>query len=64
MDFVVAAGANVWALEVKSGRSGKKSGLAAFRRRYPKTKVIMVGPDGIPLADFFASAPEEILLEV
>jgi hypothetical protein len=48
-----------WAVEVKSGRSGRTSGLAAFRKRYPKAKVWLVGDTGIPLADFFSRpAPE------
>ena len=54
VDFVVAQGRNVWAIEVKSGRSGKTSGLNRFRKRYPTAKVLLVGGSGIPLKDFFS----------
>lgn len=54
VDFVVARGRDVWAIEVKSGRSGKGLGMARFRDRYPKTQVLLVGGQGIPLEEFFS----------
>jgi hypothetical protein len=57
VDFVVTQGREVWALEVKSGRPGRLSGLAAFRARYPRSHAFLVGSDGIPLEDFFARPP-------
>jgi hypothetical protein len=54
IDFVVARGRDVWAIEVKSGRSGKTSGLARFRSQYPEAKVLLVGGPGIPLETFFS----------
>ena len=54
VDFVVAHGTHVWALEVKSGRPGKASGIRAFRKRYPKAKVWLLGEGGIKLPDFFS----------
>ena len=59
VDFVVSHGAQTWAVEVKSGRGNKASGLAAFRQRYPKAKVWLVGDTGIPLADFFSRPAQE-----
>lgn len=59
VDFVVSHGAQTWAVEVKSGRGDKASGLAAFRQRYPKAKVWLVGDTGIPLAEFFSRPAEE-----
>jgi predicted AAA+ superfamily ATPase len=53
VDFVIARGNDVWAIEVKSGRSGKSSGLNHFRSRYPAAKVLLVGAQGIPLSEFF-----------
>ncbi len=53
VDFVVAHGTRVWALEVKSGRPGKTYGIQAFRKRYPTAKVWLIGESGIKLADFF-----------
>ncbi len=54
VDFVVTRGGDVWAIEVKSGRSGRSSGLARFRQRYPAAKVLLVGAQGIPLEEFFS----------
>jgi len=61
VDFVVTQGHEVWALEVKSGRPGRLSGLAAFRARYPRSSALLVGGDGIPLNDFFARSPSDFL---
>jgi predicted AAA+ superfamily ATPase len=52
VDFVVAHGAQSWALEVKSGRGGRISGLAEFKRRYPDSKPLLVGGGGLKLEDF------------
>jgi len=54
VNFVVAHGSSVWAVEVKSGRPAKLSGLSAFRTRYPKAEALLVGSGGIPLGEFFA----------
>jgi len=53
VDFVVAHGTRIWALEVKSGRPGKTYGIQAFRKRYPTAKVWLIGEGGIKLPDFF-----------
>lgn len=54
VDFVVTRGKETWALEVKSGRPGRTSGLAGFRERYPRAKVLIIGTGGIPLEEFFS----------
>ena len=59
VDFVVSRGAQTWAVEIKSGRGHKTSGLTAFKRRYPKARTWLVGDTGIPLTDFFSSPPQE-----
>jgi hypothetical protein len=61
VDFVVSRGRDLWALEVKSGRSGKGSGLSWFRRRYPQARALMVGGQGIPLEEFFSREPATFL---
>lgn len=61
VDFVIARGTKLWAIEVKSGRSGKTTGLELFRTRYPDAQILIVGGNGIPLQDFFA-APAEMWL--
>lgn len=54
VDFVVARGRDILAIEVKSGRSGKAGGLDRFRTRYPKARALLVGGQGIPLETFFS----------
>jgi predicted AAA+ superfamily ATPase len=59
VDFVVTHGKRAWAIEVKSGRPGRLSGLAAFRKRYPKAPALLVGGEGVPLAEFFSRPATE-----
>jgi len=54
VDFILTAGAETWAIEVKSGLPGKTSGLTAFRKRYPKAKSFLIGSQGVPLEEFFS----------
>ncbi len=61
VDFVISSGSKLWALEVKSGRGGRATGLAAFRRRYPAARCLIIGSGGIPLDEFLLTSPEEML---
>lgn len=61
VDYVVETGRRTWALEVKSGRPGRTTGLTAFRRRYPDATPLIIGRGGLPLDEFFASVPAELL---
>ena len=55
VDFVVKSGKAVTAIEVKSGRRRDAlPGLAAFAAAFHPQRLLLVGGDGIPLADFFA----------
>jgi predicted AAA+ superfamily ATPase len=63
VDFVVSHGAQSWAMEVKSGRPGKVSGLTAFRRLYPEAKTWLVGGTGVPLEDFFSRTAQTFFTE-
>lgn len=54
VDFVVSRGRDVWAIEVKSGRTGKTAGLTRFCNRYPDARTLLVGGQGIPLVEFFS----------
>lgn len=60
VDFVVRAGNEVWAIEVKSGRPARATGLAAFLRRHPRARPLIVGTGGMPLAEFFSTDPAEL----
>ncbi len=62
VDYVVARGRDVWAIEVKSGRSGKATGMTRFRDRYPKARALLVGGQGIPLEVFFSKDPASWLV--
>lgn len=53
VDYVIARGRDIWAVEVKSGRSGKASGLRRLCERYPEARPLLVGAQGIPLEEFF-----------
>lgn len=61
VDYVVARGRTVWGLEVKSGRPRPAAGFAAFRKAYPKAHALIIGSDGIPLAEFLESDPRSHL---
>lgn len=53
VDYVVSHGTTTIGIEVKSGRSGKQSGMSAFKKAYPKAKSLLIGEGGIPLQEFF-----------
>ena len=52
VDFVLVNGDKILALEVKSGTSDDRSGLAAFRKEYPHAVVMLAGEKGIPWQKF------------
>ena len=58
VDFVLERGQQVVALEIKSSGAQELSGLAAFARRHPSARPLVIGPGGIPLLDFFSTSPE------
>jgi len=52
-DFILRSAKALVALEVKSGSSRQSHpGMAAFRKRYPKSRALLVGRGGIPLEEF------------
>ena len=57
VDYVIRAGDAIWALEVKSGRPGKTSGLEGFRREHPHARSVIIGSGGWPLEEFFMEDP-------
>jgi predicted AAA+ superfamily ATPase len=61
VDFVVQSGTDVVALEIKSGREGKVSGLQAFKSEYKKSRAMIIGGSGIPLQEFLSMPPEQLL---
>ncbi len=61
VDFVLHSGNEVAALEIKSGRQGKVSGLKAFKEQYKKARILIVGGNGIPLEEFLTMPPEQLV---
>jgi predicted AAA+ superfamily ATPase len=61
VDFVLRRSASVVGFEVKSGSPGKKSGLAAFTRKHPAARTLIVGAGGVPLEEFFTTDPRSWL---
>ena len=61
VDYVVARGSDIRAIEVKSGASKKLSGLARFQNQYPEAKSLIIGGPGIPLEEFFSTDPKQWL---
>lgn len=57
VDYVLERAGQLLALEVKSGRPRSAGGLAAFQKRYPKSKAFVIGSGGIPLEQFFSVHP-------
>lgn len=62
VDFVVQHGKRLWAIEVKSGRYGKLSGMGAFLKRFPKASCVTIGGPEVTLEAFFSDSPLAILL--
>lgn len=60
VDYVVTRGRETWAIEVKSGRPGRVSGLAAFQRRFPRSRSLLLGAEGIPLEEFLGHDPQSL----
>ena len=52
MDYVVAYNKQVIALEVKSGKTGKLSGLGAFDKKFNPEKSLLIGDAGIHWQEF------------
>ncbi len=52
VDYVVAYNNRVIALEVKSGKTGKLSGLGAFDKKFKPEKSLLIGDAGIHWQEF------------
>lgn len=62
VDFIVRAGLNITAIEVKSGRTGRApSGMAAFSKAFRPTRKLLVGGDGMTVEDFLSQPVDHCL---
>ena len=56
VDYVLQRGDRVIAFEVKSGRARcSLPGMAAFRRRFPDSRPLLVGGEGISVEEFLTT---------
>ena len=55
VDFVLRRGPRLIAIEVKSGRQRRLTGMDAFSRKYKPHRAMLVGDGGTPVADFLTS---------
>jgi len=61
VDFVLQRGAQLVAIEVKSGRRRDSlPGVSLFKRRFDPDRVLLVGGDGIPLEDFLTTSVADL----
>lgn len=60
VDFVVTSGRKAWAVEVKSGREKRATGLTAFCKRFPRATPLLIGSGGMPLENFFEADPARL----
>ncbi len=59
VDFVLTKGAEIIAIEVKSGkRRNNLPGLDLFAKRFHVKKKLLIGADGIPIPEFLTMEPE------
>jgi predicted AAA+ superfamily ATPase len=61
VDFVLENQGALIGLEVKSGaRRTRTSGMIRFQRKFPNSRVLLVGGDGIPVAEFLRMSLSEL----
>ena len=62
VDFVVKCNGKITAIEVKSGRTrNARIALDAFLQANGDARLLLVGPGGVPLAEFLSAKPERWL---
>ena len=56
VDFVIRRGKRLAVVEVKSGAwAGRRRGLEAFKDRFPGSRTLLAGSEGVPLAEFLST---------
>ena len=60
VDFVIKKGNQIVALEVKGGLTQKAPGMQAFNKKYPQSKLILVGQGGLSVESFLKLNPIEL----
>lgn len=60
VDYILHTPSKTWAIEVKSSRMKKATGLKRFLSLYPEAKPFIVGGTGMPLQEFFTTPKKEL----
>jgi hypothetical protein len=62
VDFVLSAGKKITAVEVKSGMiKGTLNGMVQFRKKFPSSRVLLVGSGGIGISGFLSMRIEDMV---
>lgn len=61
VDFVVRTPSGIVAIEVKSGRPRRATGLEAFLKRFPDAKPLIIGSGGLALETFLTTDPRSLI---
>jgi uncharacterized protein len=62
VDFVINFGNKLTALEVKSGHESlRHSGIDAFIKQFNPTRILLIGPKGLPLETFLSTTVDSLL---
>ena len=62
IDFVLSAGKKITAVEVKSGMiKVTLNGMDLFRRKFPSSRVMLVGGGGIGIGEFLSMRIEDMI---
>ncbi len=60
VDFVVKTPKAIWGIEVKSAGSANPKGTAAFLKSHPGARMMIIGPQGVALEEFFMADPRKL----
>jgi uncharacterized protein len=61
VDFVLKDSSNIYGIEVTGSEVHSRAGIESFKRRYPKAKIIEIGPAGISFEEFFGKNPLQFI---
>lgn len=61
MDFVLKKGKQITAIEVKSGAAKRYSGAAAFQKKFPAAKILLVEPGGLSWEEVLSVRAEDLM---
>lgn len=60
IDFVISNTNTIVGIEVKSGKSGRRSGTEAFQKLFNPKSVFLIGDNGLPIEEFLKINPVEL----